>query len=489
MCQQLIYMRVAFLHPDLGIGGAERLVVDCALALQESGHNVTIFTSHHDPAHAFDETRDGTLTVKVLGNSLFPRHIGGKLAILFAILRQLHLTASLVARKEFADIDVFFVDQLSAAVPYLRMYFPHARILFYCHHPDLLLTARSSMIKKLYRFPFDTFERWSTSKSDRIAVNSEYTRKVFFETFGRANMPDPSVVYPIVDATKQPLQPQLSGDVQDQLIMEKLEPYTRGDDRIALSINRFERKKDIDLAVSAFSLLMHARADSHRQLLIVAGGYDERVPENIEYLAELQKLAKTFRIPHATKFPQDSWSDLDLEKTRLLFLPSVSSSLKNYLLANAALLLYTPTNEHFGIVPLEAMSAETPVLATNTGGPLETIEDGVSGWLRPAELDDWYPVVLQALMKMPAAQLHAMGQAGRVSVMAKFSMETLRPELNKLVLKTKETERKNELDVTSNTKLVTVSIGAAAVLGLVLLYILVKVLIFIGLILLESTQW
>jgi len=98
-------------------------------------------------------------------------------------------------------------------------------------------------------------------------------------------------------------------------------------------------------------------------------------------------------------------------------------------------------------------------------------------------------VVLQALMKMPAAQLHAMGQAGRVSVMAKFSMETLRPELNKLVLKTKETERKNELDVTSNTKLVTVSIGAAAVLGLVLLYILVKVLIFIGPILLESTQW
>jgi hypothetical protein len=27
-------MRVVFLHPDLGIGGAERLIVDCSLALQ-----------------------------------------------------------------------------------------------------------------------------------------------------------------------------------------------------------------------------------------------------------------------------------------------------------------------------------------------------------------------------------------------------------------------------------------------------------------------
>ena len=27
-------VRVVFLHPDLGIGGAERLIVDCSLALQ-----------------------------------------------------------------------------------------------------------------------------------------------------------------------------------------------------------------------------------------------------------------------------------------------------------------------------------------------------------------------------------------------------------------------------------------------------------------------
>ena len=52
-------LRVAFFHPDLGIGGAERLVIDAAVGLQNRGHIVTIFTSYCDPKHCFDEARDG----------------------------------------------------------------------------------------------------------------------------------------------------------------------------------------------------------------------------------------------------------------------------------------------------------------------------------------------------------------------------------------------------------------------------------------------
>jgi alpha-1,3/alpha-1,6-mannosyltransferase len=50
---------IVFFHPDLGIGGAERLVVDAAVGLQERGHHVVIFTNHCDPSHCFDECRDG----------------------------------------------------------------------------------------------------------------------------------------------------------------------------------------------------------------------------------------------------------------------------------------------------------------------------------------------------------------------------------------------------------------------------------------------
>jgi hypothetical protein len=52
-------MNIVFFHPDLGIGGAERLVIDAAVGLQNRGHKVTIFTSYCDPKHCFDEARDG----------------------------------------------------------------------------------------------------------------------------------------------------------------------------------------------------------------------------------------------------------------------------------------------------------------------------------------------------------------------------------------------------------------------------------------------
>ena len=40
-------------------GGAERLIVDAAVELASHGHNVHIFTAHHDRARCFEETLAG----------------------------------------------------------------------------------------------------------------------------------------------------------------------------------------------------------------------------------------------------------------------------------------------------------------------------------------------------------------------------------------------------------------------------------------------
>lgn len=54
---------IVFFHPDLGIGGAERLIIDAAVGLKNRGHKVVIFTSHCDPKHCFEEARDGMCSV------------------------------------------------------------------------------------------------------------------------------------------------------------------------------------------------------------------------------------------------------------------------------------------------------------------------------------------------------------------------------------------------------------------------------------------
>ena len=102
------------------IGGAERLVVDAAVGIQSKGHTVTMYTSHHDPNHCFEETRDGTLEVRVHGDSL-PRQLFGRLYIVFAILRQLALVYWILTHEK-DSYDIIVVDQLSACVPILKWF-------------------------------------------------------------------------------------------------------------------------------------------------------------------------------------------------------------------------------------------------------------------------------------------------------------------------------------------------------------------------------
>ena len=64
----------------------------------------------------------------------------------------------------------------------------------------------------------------------------------------------------------------------------------------------------------------------------------------------------------------------------------MSDEERGALLAAASAVVYTPSLEHFGIVPLEAMAAGRPVVAVDDGGPKETVKHGASGRLCAAEL-------------------------------------------------------------------------------------------------------
>ena len=75
---------------------------------------------------------------------------------------------------------------------------PGARVLFYCHFPDQLLSPRKSWLKTLYRLPFDIVEEVTTLMADRIVVNSQFTAGIFAKTFRLACGAKPAVLYPCV---------------------------------------------------------------------------------------------------------------------------------------------------------------------------------------------------------------------------------------------------------------------------------------------------
>ncbi len=164
-------VKIAFLHPDLGIGGAERAVIDAALALKSRGHSVQFVTAHHDPNHCFQETSNGTFTVTAVGDWL-PRSILGKCYALCAYIRMIYAAIYLVFFSKL-EFDMVFCDQISACIPVLRL--SSAKILFYCHFPDMLLTQRRSFLKSLYRAPIDWLEEKTTGMAHTILVNSKFT--------------------------------------------------------------------------------------------------------------------------------------------------------------------------------------------------------------------------------------------------------------------------------------------------------------------------
>lgn len=401
--------QILFLHPDLGIGGAERLVVDAAVALQNRGHKIRIITNHHDRNHCFEETRNGQLCVETVGDWL-PRSILAKFAAACAYLRIIYASlyiAFWLSRHE--NIDVIFLDQVSVGIPILKWCTGSPKILFYCHFPDQLLAQRGGVLKEWYRMPLNILEEITTGKADSILVNSKFTRGIFKETFKSLTV-TPNILYPSLNT-------KYFDENSGVEIIDGIKNKLKDDQIVFLSINRFERKKNIALALRAFHKLESSikKSDWEKCVLVLAGGYDHRVTENVQHFDELLALTESLNITD-----------------KCHFLKSPNDKLKLWLISRCEALLYTPTNEHFGIVPLEAMYLRKPVVAVNSGGPTETVIHGSTGVLCA---DGSIQEFAAALNRFVADRsLSAVwGEKGRKRVLNYFSFDAFEERLDAIV--------------------------------------------------------
>lgn len=421
-------LKIAFLHPDLGIGGAERLIVDAAMALKSVGNDITMYTSHCDRTHCFEEIKTGLLDVHVYGDFL-PTNFCGKFYIVFAFLRQLYLCLYLILSLQIFKYDVLILDQLSYCIPLLHLFAFNTKILFYCHFPDQLLAPHTSLIRSIYRFLFDAIEEISTSYADKIVVNSKFTKSVVKKTFKLLSNESLDVVYPCVSTDEETFNPSNDSlKIISNLLLKN---------SYFLSVNRFERKKNIKLALESFASYLSETSDDS-QSIVISGGYDPRVSENVEYLNELIKICDELNLSYSVHHNPSLSSTTTSPVPKVLFLTSISTDLKNALISKCDILLYTPANEHFGIVPLEAMRMGKLVLADNSGGPLETIvnfnnnSDEYTGYTVSSDVSHW-KTVLENVKKLSPVELSNISERAKNRVDEKFSFIALKNQLVKVI--------------------------------------------------------
>ncbi|CDO71889.1 hypothetical protein BN946_scf184940.g36 [Trametes cinnabarina] len=224
-----------------------------------------------------------------------------------------------------------------------------------------------------------------------------------------------------------------------------------------LSLNRFEQKKNAGLAIDSFALLRAKLAsspgDHPRKLrLVLAGGYDPRLLDNVKTLQSLLESAKRHGLTYKVTTPSTSTvaspalpfrknSEKAPQETDILFLLNFSIGQRSALLTSSSTLalLYTPANEHFGIGPVEGMACGLPVLACDSGGPTESVVGAPvterTGWLRRPEPKLWAEALLE-IFNLSEEERSQLAERARRRAREKFGMEAMARDLEDALQKT-----------------------------------------------------
>lgn len=260
-------------------------------------------------------------------------------------IKKLFSPLRFLAPKAFADLDLSEFDLvISSSNAYFAkaVIVPNGKQLCYCHTPPRAL------------YGYTTMSNWKKNPFMRVGgeLINHYLRVIDFqvaqkvtgfiansaETAARIEKfyrRDSTVIFPPVGVGST----------------AKLKPLTQRS--VFLYVNRLALAKHPELAVKVCLELA-------LPLRVVGVG---------PMLNELKNLVK-------------NWNAAHLERpSQVEFLGAVSDEVLAKEYQSAKALLYPVEDEDFGMVPVEAMLAGTPVIAHNSGGPRETIIPGKTGLL------------------------------------------------------------------------------------------------------------
>lgn len=383
-------MRIALLHAFLNQkGGAENLILWYAKYLSNNGHEITIFTARFDPRLWSPEIKNlNIVEIPWLGDAYFlAPFVRNKL------LSQL----SNFDIINFHNINLAF--SIALAKKSLR---DSSRVVWYCHEPhrplyptitdvgfEHLYSARMRvgsglydvyyLLEKLQKdFSNKIHRRYDHSlvkKAHLIVANSNYTAGLVKRIYKK----DARTCYPGIDVSKF----SDKGNAKESLNCENL----------ILTVGFLRLVKNFDTAIKAMRhvVQIHRKA----KLIIVGSG-----PERYRLLNLIKKLR--------------------LEK-HVVIQRLTDHELINYY-SSSDVVLYIPFNEPFGLVPLEAMASKKPVVASNSSGPTETVENNITGLLvDPKDPKSIGNAICKLLEDKKLSR--QMGEAGRKRVENNFTLQ------------------------------------------------------------------
>ena len=378
-------MRVALYYPWIHLtSGAERLILELTA---RSRHDWTLFTNHYDPEHTFPGFRERR--VVELPRVPVDRRLGAVVRAGWRILAQRLPTeyhdALLVVCEGLGDLAVFRNGRrpvLCCCLTPLRMAFDpayQARVLERSGLAGrLALRAAAALFRRIDRRSWRRYRHvfFISREAERRAVAG-----------GLRPSGGTEILHP-------------GAGISAARPGEAFEPFF-------LVAGRIMWTKNVELGILAFQHFQALRPALGRFRLVIAGTVDDK---SRPYLIRLRALAEN--------------------DPRIEFRPSPTDAALAELYATCYGLLFTPFNEDWGMVPLEAMAFGKPVIAVNCGGPLESIQDGVQGFLAPAE-----PGVFAERMARLAddpAEAARMGRAGVERARA-FSWEAFAARIDDMI--------------------------------------------------------
>ncbi|NLA11343.1 MAG: glycosyltransferase family 4 protein [Firmicutes bacterium] len=202
-----------------------------------------------------------------------------------------------------------------------------------------------------------TYEAW------RVICNSRYMRS---EIEGVFNLPPDKIS--IIPNGIRPEAFQVPAP--DPAVRRR---FAGPEEKILFFIGRLVREKGVQVLLQALPKI--GERIPHVRLIVAGQG---------PYAEELHRQALHLGIDH-----------------RVTFAGYIDEETRNQLYAHADLAIFPSLYEPFGLVALEAMAAQTPVVVSDTGGFAETVQHGVNGIRVAVENDFELAEQICALLQHP----------------------------------------------------------------------------------------